>query len=389
MTAKSAQGLMLLALVSACGATPNGGTKQDTDTHHDAAPSSAGDGGSLAGEDAGDPPAPPADAGHVMNPSDGGGPPAQTSTGPGDWGPGDYPPNLHAQDYLELRNVPGQKDKVRGYKVHVPPSYQPSTPMPVVFAFHASNQNAVMYAIEGAYWPDKADQAGFILVVPNGIQEDGFGGSFNAGTCCGAASDQNLDDVALVRAIFAELGTHVNVDLTRVYSTGLSNGADFSYRLACEASDMFAAIAVAAGSVCTTDLAAEKGNDKSSFTCAPKYPMPILHMHGTSDSFVPYASMEKTLAFWSMADECMGTSTAATQPMSGGDTTCVTYQGCPQGFEVTGCSVMNGGHCWFGSDNCGTGAPLGIGNVVVGNNSDTLKATDAAWAFLSRFTRKK
>jgi len=67
----------------------------------------------------------------------------------------------------------------------------------------------------------------------------------------------------------------------------------------------------------------------------------------------------------------------------------VTYQGCPQGFEVTGCSVMNGGHCWFGSDNCGTGAPLGIGNVVVGNNSDTLKATDAAWAFLSRFTRKK
>ena len=40
-----------------------------------------------------------------------------------------------------------------------------------------------------------------------------------------AAASSGLDDVALMRAIFAEVGTHVNIDLGRVYATGLSNGA--------------------------------------------------------------------------------------------------------------------------------------------------------------------
>jgi polyhydroxybutyrate depolymerase len=315
-------------------------------------------------------------------------PPPPTSTGPGDWGPGDYPPNLGAQEYLELTGIPGQGDKVRGYKVHVPPSYQANVPTPVVFALHALHMDAVLFAVNGTGIIPKSDKEGFIVVMPNGLQEDGFGGSWNAGTCCGKAGEQQLDDVAFVRTVFAEVGKHLNVDLTRVYALGLSNGAHLTHRLACEASDIFAAIAPLAGGICTKELSPEPGNEATTFTeCKPPYPVPVLTMHGTKDTFVPYESMERTLDYWAMQNGCSATTKPALMPVSGGDTTCVTYEGCPDGVEVTGCTVAEGGHCWFGDSTCGTGAPI-IGNLVVGNNSDTLVATDAAWAFVSKFVRR-
>jgi polyhydroxybutyrate depolymerase len=54
---------------------------------------------------------------------------------------------------------------------------------------------------------------------------NGYMNSWNAGTCCGSAVSAGLDDVALLPAIFTEVGRHVNIDLGRVYATGLSNGA--------------------------------------------------------------------------------------------------------------------------------------------------------------------
>jgi polyhydroxybutyrate depolymerase len=386
-TATSAFLFLLLACDGGTDALPGTGQGSVDD---DQDPSSEGD---ASVSEPGDPmdagvqhePDPPLD---TSKDSGTGEPPPVTSTGPGDWGPGDYPPNITAEEYLQLTGVPGQADKVRGYKVHVPPSYKPDVPAPVVFAFHASNETAVLFAVNGTGLPAKSDKEGFILVMPNGLQEELFGGTWNAGTCCGKASEQDLDDVSLTRAIFAEVGKHLNVDLTRVYATGLSNGAEMSYRLACEASDIFAAVAVLAGAVCTPELAVEAGNDMTTFvSCNPPNPVPVLHMHGSSDSFVPYESLTKTTAFWAMHNGCGTTSKPAILPASGGDTTCFTYEGCPQGAEVTGCSVDMGGHCWFGDPTCGTGLPV-LSEAVVGRNSDTLVATDAMWAFVSRFSRR-
>jgi Esterase PHB depolymerase len=167
----------------------------------------------------------------------------------GDWGSGDYPPgDITAQNYLTISGVKGQQGNDRQYKVHVPPSYSPATPMPVLFCLHGLFQNAVMFCLDtGVAWNTKSDAEGFILVMPNGYQN-----SWNGGTCCGAAATAGLDDVSLIRAIFAEVSTHLNVDPHRVYATGLSNGGYLSYRLACEASDIFVAIAPAAGAVGTT-----------------------------------------------------------------------------------------------------------------------------------------
>lgn len=306
------------------------------------------------------------------------------------WSAGDYPADRAAQSYLTIEGVAGQNGAVRGYKVHVPPSYDSSKPTPVVFALHGLGQNAVMFAVQAAGWPEKADKEGFILVMPTGTLQNADGtwgatGSWNAGECCGPSAQSELDDVALIRAIAKEVGSHLNVDDKRVYATGLSNGGFLSFRLACEAADLFTAIAPGAGAIGMTSIA-PMGIGNSNFSaCKPSRPVSVLSMHGTSDPLVSYSFVKPSLDLIAQANGCGTTTKPASTPASAGDTTCITYEGCPAGIEVTGCSVEGGGHCWFGSETCGTGASFG--NIIVGANSNSLVNTDAAWQFLSRFSR--
>jgi polyhydroxybutyrate depolymerase len=353
-----------------------------------AATGAAGTSAPVAGSTGGSAGTAGADAGATVDaatPGDGGDmPDAATSprgTGPGDWMAGDYPPNLLEQTYLEIEGVEGQDGNVRQYKVHVPPGYDPNVPTPLVFCFHGLGQNAVMFCVDGSGMVAKSDEAGFIVVMPNGFEN-----SWNAGTCCGGASTAQLDDVALVRAIFEEVGTHVNVDLDRVYATGLSNGGYMSYRLACEASDIFAAVAPGAGAVGTND-SGYGTNLESDFTaCAPSEPVSVLHLHGTEDGLVPYAQQKPSLDKFATSNGCALTTAPAAEPISAGDTSCISYADCPSGTQVIGCTVEGGGHVWFGNDTCGTGAPE-IGCAIVGANSDTLVNTDAVWDFFSALAK--
>jgi polyhydroxybutyrate depolymerase len=303
----------------------------------------------------------------------------------GDWMPGEYPPgDITAQSYLTIDNVPGQQGNSRQYKVHVPPGYDPGTPMPLLFCIHGLGQNAVMFCTDtGVDWHTKPDQEGFLLVMPNGYQS-----SWNAGTCCGAAQSAGLDDVALMRAIFTEVKKHVNVDLGRVYSTGLSNGAYMSYRLACEASDIFVAVAPSAGAIGTAAIGGGTSLTSDLASCAPTNKVSVLDIHGTADPLIPYSTQAPTMALASGFDGCSSATASAAVPSSGGDTTCVSYAGCATcpNVEVTACTIQGGGHCWFGSSDCGTGGGA-IGTAVVGANSNFMKNTDAVWAFLSRLSR--
>jgi polyhydroxybutyrate depolymerase len=286
------------------------------------------------------------------------------------------------QTYLELTGVKGQGTNTRQYKVHVPPGYDAKKPAPLVFCIHGLAQNAVMFCVTGAAMNDKSDQAGFILVMPNGYQN-----SWNAGTCCGGASTAKLDDVALFRAILAEVAKHVNVDFRRVYATGLSNGAYMSYRLACDAADVFAAVAPAAGAVGKNDIGGGTNPASDFTTCTPASHVSILDMHGTSDPLIPYSLQAPSLSIFASANGCTTSTTPAPAPPSGGDTTCVSYTGCATGSSVIGCSINGGGHCWFGSPDCGTGGGA-IGAAVVGANSDTMKDTDAVWDFFSHVVKR-
>jgi polyhydroxybutyrate depolymerase len=160
-----------------------------------------------------------------------------------------------------------------------------------------------------------------------------------------------------------------------------------SYRLACEAADLFAAVAPSAGAIGTNDLG--WGNARSDFVeCSSGEPISVLDMHGTADEIVPYFVQQFSLDLIATKNGCGATTEPADAPASGGDTTCVSYTGCPDDVEVTGCSVEGGGHAWFGNESCGTGAgPAGCS--FVGADSDTLVSTDAAWSFFERHSKQR
>jgi polyhydroxybutyrate depolymerase len=304
----------------------------------------------------------------------------------GDWVAGDYPSNFSAGNYLTISGVAGQMGNTRQYAVHVPAGYRKDTPVPALFCLHGLAQNPVMFCLDtGVAWPTKADQEGFVVIMPNGYMN-----SWNAGTCCGGAVSAGLDDVALMRAIFAEVGTHVNIDFRRVYATGLSNGGYMSYRLACEASDLFVAIAPAAGAIGTAAIGATPllGMTTDLTACAPSHKVSVLDIHGTSDPLIPYSTQAPSLALMQASSGCSTTTMPAIVVPSGGDTTCVSYTGCPScpNVNITACSIMGGGHCWFGSSDCGTGGGA-LGMAFVGNDSNFMKNTDAVWAFLSGISR--
>ncbi len=302
----------------------------------------------------------------------------------GDWSPGDYPSNFSGGNYLTLSGVTGQMGNARQYAVHVPMGYDKNTPIPALFCIHGLGQTAVLFCLDtGVAWPAKGDQEGFAVIMPNGYMN-----SWNGGTCCGAAASSGLDDVGLMRAIFAEVGKHVNIDLRRVYATGLSNGAYLSYRLACEASDLFVAVAPSAGAIGTAAIGGGTQTTSDMAVCAPTSKVSVLDIHGTSDPLIAYSLQKPTLATLQASNGCTTTTMPASVPPSGGDTTCVTFAGCPAcpNVELTACSIMGGGHCWFGSSDCGTGGGA-IGTAVVGNNSNFMQNTDQIWAFLSGVSR--
>ena len=248
--------------------------------------------------------------------------------------------------------------RVRTARVHVPASYDPARPTPLVLDFHGySMTGQTQEALTRL--PAKSDAAGFVTVAPDGT---GAVLGWNAGACCGTAASTGVDDVGFVDALLAELDARLCLDARRVYATGFSNGGFLSHRLACERADVFAAIAPVSGVLgvaCT----------------APTRPVPVLHIHGTADTIVPYAgspglgfaSVDSTIAGWVARNGCAAT---ATEVFAQGDARCERYSGCTGGADVELCTITAGGHTW----------PSG-GPFPGGYQSTDLAATDVIWDF--------
>ncbi len=250
----------------------------------------------------------------------------------------------------------------RSFDVHVPATYDPKVPTPVVLNFHGFSSNAPEEVLL-SNMNDKADTAGFVVVYPHGL---GAVQSWNAGACCGEAAQQGKDDVGLVGAILDVLEDRLCVDAARVYATGMSNGGFMSHRLACELSTRIAAVAPVAGVLGVP-------------TCAPTRPVPVMHFHGTLDPLVPYggsaalgfASVAATFDGWAKRASCTGAPVETYRKL---DAHCSTYQACARGGEVTLCTIDGGGHTW----------PGGLPVPALGYTSPNLNATDAMWDFFAR-----
>lgn len=247
--------------------------------------------------------------------------------------------------------------KMRSALVHVPQSYDPFSPTPLVLNFHGLTSNAGQQVFFSGM-NLTSDAEGFVVAYPEGINS-----SWNAGACCGDAMNQQIDDVGFVRALVEDLEALLCVDERRIYATGMSNGGFMSHRLACEAADVFAA----AAPVSATMVLGQ---------CAPSRPIPVMMFNGTADSLVfydggLYPSAPKTFADWGDRDLCVGAPVVSKQV---GATTCELYESCADDVQVAFCTHEGMGHCWPGNAFC----PIGQANTDLDANAEM-------WAFFSKF----
>jgi polyhydroxybutyrate depolymerase len=235
----------------------------------------------------------------------------------------------------------------REYLVHVPMSYRPGRPTPMLLALHGGGGNADFQANDSKYnLIGKSEQAGFIAVFPNGYSR--FGGvlaTWNAGACCGAAQKANVDDVGFIREVIHRVQKQVSIDAGRIFATGMSNGAMMSWRLACELPEIRAIAPVA-------------GTDNSAI-CRPAHPVAVIEFHARDDDHVLFVGGygEKSLA------KVNFTSVAATQAkwvqlnradsqarrvLSVTGAHCDLYPAKRGGAPVELCTTDSGGHSWPG-----------------------------------------
>jgi polyhydroxybutyrate depolymerase len=243
----------------------------------------------------------------------------------------------------------------RTYRVHLPPSYDGRTPTPVVIYLHGGGGSTQAAFRDGV---DKySDKFGFLLVVPagTGILEDKLlawnAGGWNARSgnvekCCGYAAENNVDDVGFIKKMIDEIKRNFNVDETRIYSTGISNGGIMSYTLACELSDKIAAVA----------SVAPPGTPKE---CSALRPIPVMHIHGTADPCAPYEggraagclgskryemqSASEIMDVWKNINGCLPDSQSS---YAKGNASCMTYRGCEDGADVEFCTIQGMGHTY-------------------------------------------
>ncbi|HTK85544.1 MAG TPA: PHB depolymerase family esterase [Patescibacteria group bacterium] len=237
----------------------------------------------------------------------------------------------------------------RSYLLFVPDTYDSSKPAPLLIVMHGGGGAADGMTKMAGDLNDYAAENGVIVAYPNGTGPFQYRLlTWNAGGCCGQALDNNVDDVGFIRDLIGALRGAYNIDASRIYATGMSNGAMMAYRLGCELSDVLAGIAPVSGAL--------------DIDCHPKQPLSVVAFHGTADQHVLYdggvapkqadrkhpnrkdQSVSYAISFWTGRDNC------ADGPLhkAMGDVVGERYNQCANGTEVVLYTVKGGGHDWPG-----------------------------------------
>jgi polyhydroxybutyrate depolymerase len=243
--------------------------------------------------------------------------------------------------------------------LHYKPRPGPATERPLVLSFHAlASTAAIQEDISG--FSSLSDVHDFVVIYPEGAAPatrfGPHGHSWNAGGCCPSGSRDSTPDVQFVRDLIDYMlssSSPVPIDSTRIFASGLSNGAFMAHRVGCEVESVSAVGVVAA------PLFAEAGGlwPGEAFECK-KRKLPVLHIHGSDDKIVPFEgspsswggipSTRESMRRWAAINGCSAGG-AAWEFASG--VYCENWCGEGEGSNVTLCVVEGGGHSWPGAAN--------------------------------------
>ncbi len=259
----------------------------------------------------------------------------------------------------------------RACRLYVPPTYTGTEAVPLVLNLHGFGGNGPEQQ-DYAKMDAVADTAGFLVAYPTGAFN-----AWNAGLYY--ASTTTEDDVGYISTLIDSLGARFNIDPERVYACGMSNGGDMSITLGCQLSERIAAIGPVTGTM-LTDVQA---------TCAPGFPMPVLHQHGTADAisnigggpgWVPLSLAMRT---WATLNGCPRPGFADLPNTDPGDGTRVRRftSLCSNGAELQLDLIKKGGHTWAGSD------ANAISFFLFGYTNQDIDGSSELWRFFRRHRR--
>ena len=202
------------------------------------------------------------------------------------------PLSVFSQQYLNYNHNGINRD----YILYRPSGLSPQAPLVfVTHGYSSSAQNIMNYSGFNLL----ALQNQFAVCYPQGTQDNGGNNFWNVGYLF--TSGSNVDDVDFLVSLAQDLQSTYNLSTSNTFMTGMSNGAELCYLLACETSGTFSAFAPVAGTIFTNGLPNGICNG---------YPVPIFEIHGDNDNVTyfagdpndqfwgPYLAIDSVMSFW-------------------------------------------------------------------------------------------
>jgi autotransporter-associated beta strand protein len=266
----------------------------------------------------------------------------------------------------------------RSYRLNIPLSITNGQPAPLMFALHGHNMTADSFAGNTPALANYANEAGVILVYPNGTDDEN-GTGWNT---LDPTPENPVDDVGFLLALIDELDASLNIDRKRIYAGGFSNGGKMCHFLGSRTTNVFAAFAAVGSAV-----GGQVGGVEV-FIDPPLEPRPVMIVNATNDCKRPFRGgvnddgVLQSPAFaqvthWTNGNACVSAPIISTNvvvtnhinrvfascggpypPFNAPKTNLVIrehYQlGCAPGAEVQFVTLTDGGHAWVeAADNVG------------------------------------
>ena len=243
--------------------------------------------------------------------------------------------------------------------------------MPLVFVMHGytGDANSIRNYSE---MNDFADQYGFAVCYPRGTVDAGGNRFWNVGYAF--HPNETVDDVGFLTQLaqYLQQSNGLNPDYT--FATGMSNGGEMCYMLACQGYDTFKAVAPVAGMILQDIL-----DD-----CDAAPAIPVFEIHGSQDGVTPlagdpdnndgwgsYPSIADTIDYFVEKNNCTTLVEGTVPNTDTSDGSFIVSEKYIYGInqnEVWYYKVVGGGHDWPGS----------------GGNMD-IEAGEQAWLFFQNY----
>ena len=273
----------------------------------------------------------------------------------------------------------------RTYLLHLPETGTLIYNLPLVIVLHGHGGTGKQIMKESGF-NKLSDRDRFLVAYPDGKDK-----AWNDGRN-DPVENTKYDDLKFITQLIDTITKEYNIDTSRIFATGMSNGAFFSFYLAYKMSNKFLAIAPVCANI-PKNLQDRYTLDK---------PVSLMLINGTEDPLVKYEggkvgfkigksrgksiSTDESIAVFKKLDKCIDKPKEEEIPDVIGDDECYatkyTYTGGLNNTDVVLIKITNGGHSWPGGSQY-------LPNKIVGNTCKDFYAADVIWDFFkSRKSRE-